>query len=182
MARYTINPMDKGYVQIYTGDGKGKSTAAVGLAMRAVGAGLKVYIGQFIKDMEYGEIALIRERVPEITVELYGSGEGCIFGRESNAQDVENAKAGCERAKAALISGEYDVVILDEITIPVSMGVLSENAVLDLIDNRPENVELIITGRRATEKILDAADLVSDMKEVKHYYDKGVLSRKGIEC
>ena len=172
----------QGLVIVHTGDGKGKTTAALGLAMRAAGSGLKTYIGQFIKDMEYGEVSIIRERFPEITIELYGTGEGCIVGRESNQKDVDGAVSGYEKSKDALLHGEYDIVILDEITIPVAMGILSEDSVLDLISNKPPSVELIITGRNATEKMIEAADLVSDVHEIKHYYEQGVLSRKGIEC
>lgn len=180
--QFVIQPMNKGYVQIYTGDGKGKTTAALGLALRAAGAGLQVYIGQFIKEMEYGEIGMIRERLPEITVELYGNPKGCIIDRAPSAEDIASAKAGLSRAKEALCSGDYDVVILDELTIPVSLGLLDEADVLNLIREKPDTVELIITGRDATESMIEAADLVSDMQEVKHYYRQGVLSRRGIEC
>ena len=110
-----IDPMTKGYTQIYTGGGKGKTTAALGLAMRAAGAGLKVYIGEFIKEMEYGEIGIIRERFPEITVELYGNEAGCIIDRETDERDRRSAQEGFARAKAAVAGGEYDVVILDRI-------------------------------------------------------------------
>jgi len=177
-----IDPITKGYTQIYTGGGKGKTTAALGLAMRAAGAGLKVYIGEFIKEMEYGEIGIIRERFPEITVELFGNSAGCIIGREADERDIESAREGFAKAKAAVSEGEYDVVILDELTIPVSMGLIDEEDVLDLISEKPGHVELVITGRNATEKMIEAADLVSEIKEIKHYYTQGVLSRKGIEC
>ena len=177
-----IYPMTKGYTQIYTGGGKGKTTAALGLAMRAAGAGLKVYIGEFIKEMEYGEIGIIRERFPEITVELYGNEAGCIIDREADERDLRSAREGFAKAKAAVAGGEYDVVILDELTIPVTMGLIEEDEVLDLMSEKPGRVELVITGRGATEKMIEAADLVSEVREVKHYYEKGVLSRKGIEC
>ena len=177
-----IDPMTKGYVQIYTGGGKGKTTAALGLAMRAAGAGLKVYIGEFIKEMEYGEIGIIRERFPEITVELYGNEAGCIIGREADEADVRSAHEGFARARDAVMSGDYNVVILDEVTIPVAMGLLPEDDVLALMRGKPDGVELVITGRGATDRMIEAADLVSEMQEVKHYYHDGVLSRKGIEC
>ncbi|MBQ9061179.1 MAG: cob(I)yrinic acid a,c-diamide adenosyltransferase [Firmicutes bacterium] len=174
--------MTKGYVQIYTGGGKGKTTAALGLAMRAAGAGLRVFIGEFIKEMEYGEIDIIRERFPEIDAELFGIEAGCIIDREVSAEDIEAAKAGLARAKEILMSGTYDVVILDELTIPISMGLLEEEDVIALMDGKPEGTELVITGRGATEKMVGHADLVTEMKEIKHYYRQGVLSRKGIEC
>lgn len=182
MQDYIINPMTKGYIQIYTGDGKGKTTAALGLAMRAAGAGLKVYIGEFIKEMEYGEIGIIRDRFPEITTELYGIPAGCIIGREITEDDRRAAREGFEKARAALASGDYNIVILDELTIPVSMGLIPEGQVLDLMSSKPDHVELIITGRGAGEQLIRAADLVTEMKEIKHYYSEGVLSRKGIEC
>lgn len=182
MKDFTINPMTKGYIQIYTGDGKGKTTAALGLAMRAAGAGLKVFLGEFIKEMEYGEIGIIRERFPEITAELFGIEAGCVIGREATDEDIRAAEEGLAKAKTILMSGEYNVVILDELTIPVNLGLLQEDAVLDLMGSKPEHVELIITGRGATENMIARADLVSEMKEIKHYYRQGVLSRKGIEC
>ena len=182
MKDFTINPMTKGYIQIYTGDRKGKTTAALGLAMRAAGAGLKVFLGEFIKEMEYGEIGIIRERFPEINAELFGIEAGCVIGREVTDEDIRAAEEGLAKAKAVLMSGDYNVVILDELTIPVNLGLLQEDAVLDLMDSKPEHVELIITGRDATENMIAHADLVSEMKEIKHYYRQGVLSRKGIEC
>lgn len=180
--KYIISPFSRGYVQVYTGDGKGKTTAALGLAMRACGAGLRVYIGQFIKEMVYGEVDILRERFPEVTVELFGTEEGCIVGRAPNDSDVAAARQGLQRAREILAGGEYDLVILDEITIPVAMGLLREEDLLELIDLKPENVELIMTGRSAPKAVIDRADLVSEVKEVKHYYNEGVLSRKGIEC
>lgn len=182
MSDFVIQPMTKGYVQVYTGDGKGKTTAALGLAMRAAGAGLKVYFGEFIKEMEYGEIGIIRERMPEITVELFGTEAGCIIDRQISEEDRQAAKTGFAKAREAVMSGAYQVVILDEVTIPVAMGLLPEEDVIALMREKPEQVELVLTGRGATEKMIRCADLVSEMKEVKHYYRQGVLSRKGIEC
>ena len=172
----------KGYTHIYTGNGKGKTTAAMGLAMRAVGAGLKVYIGEFIKGMEYGEVKVIHQRFPEITVDLYGLDVGCIIDRKVTAEDYQAAADGLAKAKAALASGNYDLVILDEITIPVSLGLLNEEEVIALIKQKPEETELVLTGRYASPSLIEEADLVSEMKEVKHYYQQGVLSRTGIDC
>ena len=172
--------MNKGYFQIYTGNGKGKTTAALGLAMRAAGADMSVYIGQFIKSMEYHEIGILRSRFPEVTVELYGI-EGCIVKREPDENDFLAARTGLEKAMAALKSGRYDMVILDEITIALYFGVLSEADVLSLVHARPENTELIFTGRYAPQSLIDEADLVTEMTEVKHYYAAGVEARDGIE-
>lgn len=179
---YRIDPFGKGYVQIYTGDGKGKTTAALGLALRAAGAGLRVYIAQFIKEMEYGEVGVLRERFPEIEVELFGTEAGCIVGRKTTEEDVRAAREGMERVRQVIREGRADVVILDEVTIPVSLNLIPEEDILRMMEEKPEKVELILTGRGATEEMLSRADLVTEMKEVRHYYREGVLSRKGIEC
>ena len=174
--------MSKGYVHVYTGSGKGKTTAALGLAMRAAGAGLRVYIAQFIKEMEYSEIQVIRERFPEITVELFGTPEWCINGRAANDRDRKAAAEGLAKARREIMSGRYDLVILDELTLIVYFDLVPEDDVLALIRERPDDVELVITGREATDRLIEAADVVTEMKKVKHYYDRGVTSRKGIEC
>ena len=171
----------KGYFQIYTGTGKGKTTAALGLAMRAAGAGLRTYIGEFVKFREYNEVKVIRERFPEIKIELFGNEGLCINGRELNDLDKKTAREGFDRSMAAMKSGEYDIVILDEICIAVHTGALSEDDAMRFVNERPEIVDLVFTGRDATEKMIEAADLVTDMREVKHYYNAGVESRRGID-
>lgn len=172
--------LTNGYIQVYTGDGKGKTTAALGLAIRAVGAGLKVYIGQFIKQMEYSEISVLKN-LEGITIELYGT-NGCIFHRPVNETDMQGVIHGLDRALEILKSGEYDIVILDEFTIPISLGMLSEHQVMEVLLSKLESTELVITGRDAPKYLVDAADLVTDMGEVKHYYaTHKVTSRKGIE-
>lgn len=171
----------KGYFQIYTGTGKGKTTAALGLAMRAAGAGLRTYIGEFVKFQEYNEVKVIRERFPEIKIELFGNEGLCINGRDLTDLDKKTAREGFDRSMAAMKSGEYDIVILDEICIAVHTGALSEDDAMRFVNERPENVDLVFTGRDATEKMIEAADLVTDMREVKHYYNAGVESRRGID-
>ena len=171
----------KGYFQIYTGTGKGKTTAALGLAMRAAGAGLRTYIGEFVKFREYNEVKVIRERFPEIKIELFGNEGLCINGRDLTDLDKKTACEGFDRSMAAMKSGEYDIVILDEICIAVHTGALSEDDAMRFVNERPENVDLVFTGRDATEKMIDAADLVTDMREIKHYYNAGVESRRGID-
>jgi cob(I)alamin adenosyltransferase len=174
--------MDKGYIHIYTGDGKGKTTAAFGLALRAAGAGRRVFIGQFIKDMDYHEVVLIRERIPEITVELFGTGAGCLIERQGGEEDIRCARAGLDRIKEVLLSGEYGMVILDEVTVAMALGLLSEEAIAEVMALRPDPIELVLTGRRATQRLMDMADLVTDCKEIKHYYaTQGLLARDGIE-
>ncbi len=173
--------METGQFQVYTGDGKGKTTAALGLALRASGAGLRVYIGQFMKRGTFSEIASLR-RLPDITVEQYGSERGLLIGRAAAAEDMDCARTGFEHLKAALTSGKYEVVIADEINCALAFGLLNEADLLLLIDSRPECVELVFTGRGAREAILNRADLITEMRPVRHYYrDKRLPARKGIE-
>ena len=171
--------MDKGYVQVYTGDGKGKSTAMLGLAMRAYGAGFSVYIGQFVKSMEYHEVGVIRELMPRITIEQYGF--GCTIERGVTEEDILAAKSGLEKAREMVFSGKYDIVVLDEINIALYLKLLDVSDVLELIKTKPSGVELVLTGRYAPKEVIAVADLVSEMVEVKHYYRDGVTSRVGIE-
>lgn len=171
--------MEKGFLQVYTGDGKGKTTAAIGLAIRAAGAGLNVYFGQFIKQMEYSEVSILKD-IDNITWELYGT-NGCIFHRPVNKTDMEGVAEGIRKAYKALDCGKYDIVILDEIFIPVSLKMMDKEDVTGLIERKKNNTELILTGRYAPDYVVEMADLVTEMKEVKHYYQKGIKSRKGIE-
>jgi cob(I)alamin adenosyltransferase len=171
--------MEKGYFQIYTGDGKGKTTAALGLAVRAAGAGLKVYIGQFIKSMEYHEVSVLRS-IPGITVELYGL-DGCIVTSEPSDRDRLAARRGYERAAKVLRSGEYALVILDEFTIATYFKLITEEEALSLVESRAPGTELVITGRYAPDSLLARADLVTDMRCLRHYYEVGVEARDGIE-
>lgn len=170
--------MERGYVQVYTGDGKGKTTAMLGLALRAYGAGLRIYIGQFIKDGDYSEVKAIREYLPGVKLEQYGG--GFIFGGPSRA-DEDLAAEGFKKAKTAVFSGLYDMVMLDEINVAVHLGLIDVADVVELIKNKPQNVELILTGRDATKEVIDLADLVSEITEVKHYFTKGIMARDGIE-
>ena len=159
----------EGQFQIYTGDGKGKTTAALGLAVRAAGAGMRVYIGQFIKDQEYHEVPLLRRL--GVVVELYGTGKGCLIGKHPAQEDLD-----------ALQSGQYDLVILDEINVAWQLGLLQETQLEQLAKLRPQPVELVYTGRGCPPALLQLADLVTEMQEVKHYYHtKGLLAREGIE-
>ncbi|MGI5818973.1 MAG: cob(I)yrinic acid a,c-diamide adenosyltransferase [Armatimonadota bacterium] len=169
---------DRGYVQVYTGDGKGKTTAAFGLALRAAGAGLRVFIAQFVKGMEYSELHALK-RHPEIEVRRYG--RDCFIDREPEPEDLEAARKGLAEARDELASGGWDVVILDEANIATHFGLFPVEELLALIAEKPEGVELVITGRRADPRVIEAADLVTEMREVKHYYARGVPCRKGIE-
>lgn len=171
----------KGYVQVYTGDGKGKTTAAVGLVIRALGAGMRVFFAQFIKGGRYSEIDML-ERVAEhnsLVCRQYG--EGCFILREAQESDRAAARRGLEEARSALKSEEYDLVVLDEANVAAKLGLISDEDLLSLIDDRPECVELVFTGRGASEALIARADLVTEMREIKHYYKKGVTARRGIE-
>ena len=174
-----MTPDDRGYVHVYTGDGKGKTTAAVGLAVRAAGHNRRTFFGQFMKGQEYGELAAL-ELLPQVKIEQYGS-RGCIRREEVTAEHIDQARSGLEKAKREMLSGRHDVVVLDEVNVALWFGLLTEEAVLNLLDERPRGVELVLTGRRAPQAILDRADLITEMREVKHYYAAGVTARKGIE-
>lgn len=169
----------KGYIQVYTGDGKGKTTAALGLAIRAAGAGLKVFIGQFIKMGEYSEIKALKRFEDLITVEQFGRGR-FIQGKPS-VEDIKAAQKGLEKIIVILSSGEHNVVIMEEANVAVKIGLLSVQDILKIIAAKPQDVELVITGRGADPRIIEKADLVTEMKEIKHYFQQGVAARVGIE-
>ena len=171
--------LDKGLVQLYYGNGKGKTTAAMGLALRAAGCGLQVYIAQFVKGMKYSELLSLAKLKENITVKQYG--RGCFIRKEATQKDVDAAQKGLAEVKKIVASGKYDVIILDEITIAEYFKLLSVEDILALIVSKPQNVELILTGRKADSRIIDAADLVTEMVEIKHYYNKGIEAREGIE-
>lgn len=175
----TATPWPRGYVQVYTGDGKGKTTAALGLALRAAGAGLRVFIAQFAKGTHYAELDALKRFEGQIEVRQYGRGR--FIRGEPSEEDVAAARRGLEEAKAVLASGDYAVVILDEANIATHFGLFSVDELLAAIEAKPEAVELVLTGRRADPRIVERADLVTEMREVKHFYADGVTARKGIE-
>jgi len=171
--------MERGYVHVYTGNGKGKTTAAFGLAVRALCAGKSVYIGQFIKDMKYSETKII-EKFENLTIEQLG--RGCFIYKDPEKEDVAAAKKGLEKAEEILKGDKFDVVILDEITIAVYFKLFSTGDLISILNKRNREIEVVITGRYAEKNLIDYADLVTEMKEIKHYYkDQGVLSREGID-
>jgi cob(I)alamin adenosyltransferase len=172
---------EKGYVQVYTGDGKGKTTAALGLTLRAVAHGIKSYIAQFMKGQDYGELHAIRERLGDlVTIEQFGTPRFVKTGQIRD-EDHELAKKGLKKVREALFEKDYKIVIMEEANVAMYMGLLDKKEVLEIIKNKPEGKELILTGRYAPQEIIDAADLVTEMREVKHYYQKGVMARPGIE-
>ena len=174
-----MKPSEKNFVHLYTGDGKGKTTAAIGLAVRAAGHGMKTYIGQFMKGQLYGELTALKNH-PLITIEQFGDTK-CIRREDVTQNHIDQALQGLDMAKNAMLSGQYDILVMDEINVTVWFGLLSVKDVIDVLNQRPENMEVILTGRNAPEELIDAADLVTEMKEVKHYYTQGVLARDGIE-
>ncbi len=171
--------MRRGFVQVYTVDGKGKTTAAVGLAIRAAGHEINSYIGQFMKGQPYGEVAALREH-RNITIEQFGSAH-CLRREETTEEDRSRAHRGLKKAREAMLSGSYEVIVLDEINVAVWFGLVAEDDVLDFLACRPANVEIVLTGRKATERLIQEADLVTEFRQVKHYYEKGILARDGIE-
>jgi len=171
----------KGMIQVYTGSGKGKTTAALGLAMRALGHGFKVYIIQFMKgNIRYGEVEMARQLFPDLVIKQMGR-ETFVDRDNPDKIDIELAQKAFELAKEVIGGGEYDIVVLDEINVAVDYALISLEALLDLINSRPAHVELILTGRYAQEEVIHRADLVTEMVEIKHYYRQGINSREGIE-
>ena len=165
-------------IQVYTGDGKGKTTASLGLAIRAVGAGKKVYIGQFIKGLEYNELKSLR-KLKNITLEQFG--RGCFIKGKPELKDLELACEGLKKIKDITAKRKFDVIILDEINIALDLKLLECREVVKLLKNTPKSIEMVLTGRNAPPEILKAADLVSHIKEIKHYFRKGQKARRGIE-
>jgi cob(I)alamin adenosyltransferase len=171
---------DVGLVQVITGGGKGKTTAAFGLGLRAVGHGLRVHAVQFMKgDTRYGEFQSVGY-LPGFTVERFGTG-GLIDMNNPSEADRAEAQRGLARAREAMLSRDYEVIILDEINVAVSWKLVPVDHVLALIQDKPPNVELVLTGRYADPKLIEAADYVTQLGQVKHPYQKGVLARQGID-
>jgi cob(I)alamin adenosyltransferase len=172
--------LEQGLVQVYTGNGKGKTSAAFGLALRAIGRGLKVYVVQFIKGgFDYGELYVV-DKLPNFKLKAFGRGE-FVTEKPPGKEDVELAQEALALAEQVVKNGEYDIVILDEINVALNLKLTNLNRVLELIKNKPKHVELVLTGRYAPKEIIEAADLVTEMKEVKHPFNKGYQARKGIE-
>lgn len=171
----------KGYIQVYTGNGKGKTTAALGLALRAAGYKHKVYIGQFLKGQEYGELLSAKKLSPCVTIEQFGRKGFIHVTKDPDEEDIKRAKRGLKKCLEAMLSRKYRIVILDEINVAVDLNLIAEEEVHEFLDKRPEDVEIILTGRYAPPSFLKRADLVTEMKEKKHYYKKGVKAREGIE-
>ncbi|BBE31135.1 cob(I)alamin adenolsyltransferase/cobinamide ATP-dependent adenolsyltransferase [Tepiditoga spiralis] len=166
------------YVQVYTGNGKGKTTASLGLSLRAVCAGKKVFMGQFIKTVDYSELKAM-DFLPNFEIKRFGK-SSFIFGKPTQ-EDIEAAKNGLRELEKKITSGNYDIVIMDEVNVAIHYNLLNVEEVINVLNNRAKNTEVVLTGRYAKNEIIEYADLVSEIKEVKHYYKTGVQARAGIE-
>jgi len=174
-------PAFKGQIQIYTGDGKGKTTAALGLALRAAGRGYRTYFGQFMKARPSGERAAARKLGGLITFAMFGRAGLLKMKGRPDPEDIRLAKRGLNLCRKAMLSGRYDLVVLDEVNVALHFGLLQISDVLALLDEKPAAIELVLTGRRAPVALIRRAGLVTEMKPVKHYFDAGVPARRGIE-
>lgn len=168
-----------GLIMVYTGDGKGKTTAAVGQAVRALGHGYRVYMIHFMKGRDYGEF-LATAKMPNLTLVKAGR-DSFVCRDKPDPVDVELARDGFMQAEKAVMSGDYDLVVLDEINVAVDYGLVKEEILLDLIRNKPKNVSIILTGRNASPEVVKMADTVSEVLAIKHHYDEGAECCKGIE-
>jgi cob(I)alamin adenosyltransferase len=170
----------KGLVEIFTGDGKGKTSAALGMALRASGHGLRIHIVFFMKgDFPYGEQKVLSE-LPNVSFSRFGF-QDFVNPANVKPEEKEEARKALEAARKAMLSSEYDIVVLDEVNVAVAWNLVDIDEVIKLVKNKPEKVELILTGRYADPRLIELADLVTDMVKVKHPYDKGISSREGIE-
>ena len=171
----------KGLVQVYTGNGKGKTTASLGLVFRALGHGLRIYMMQFMKGQTvYGELESAKQFVDQLTIEQVGM-PGFIKEGKQTEVDRNMAQEALERAKEIVASGDYDLVVLDELNCAVDFDLLELESVKGMIRAKPEHTELVITGRNAHPDIVELADLVTEMREIKHYFNNGQEARVGIE-
>ena len=182
-----INPNwgKHGYIQVYTGNGKGKTTASLGLAMRALGRCWKVLIIMFTKGGDnYGELYSFRNLSPEIAENLTIIQAGLdriVYADNKSEEDAKAIQKGWEFAKKAIKNDEYNLIILDEANIAIDLGFIDLNEMVEVLKNKPEDMEIVLTGRNAKEEIIDIAHLVSEIQPRKHYWDTGVEARKGIE-
>lgn len=173
-------PFKKGLIQVFTGDGKGKTSAALGIVLRALGHGLRVYIVYFMKgDYPYGERSVL-SRLPNIKFASFGSLK-FIDPAKVEPEEIEQAKQALAVASEAMLGGEYDLVVLDEVNVAIAWKLVELDEVVRLIKAKPPNVELILTGRQADAKLVELADLVTECLKIKHPYDKGILARPGID-
>ncbi|HEY6907216.1 MAG TPA: cob(I)yrinic acid a,c-diamide adenosyltransferase [Ignavibacteriaceae bacterium] len=176
-----MGKLNKGFVQVYTGNGKGKTTAAIGQAVRAAGADMKSYIIQFMKEYPYSELNSIKYLSEWIKIEQKG-GDDFVYKKELPREDEKlKALTALNKAEEYMLSGDFDIIVLDEVLVAIYFKLFITEDIISFIRKKPDRVELILTGRYCPEEIIELADLVTEMKEIKHYYTKGITSRKGIE-
>lgn len=172
---------ESGKIQVFTGEGKGKTTAALGLAVRAIGRGQKVFMVQFLKAPDTsGEHVAVQSLVPLLIIKAMGN-KGFIGRNGPGPQDISMAQLALDEARTAMLSGLYDVIMLDEVIVAVNLGLITIQSLLEFLDSKPNNVEMVLTGRYAPPEIVSRADAVHEMKNVKHHFDKGGKARKGFE-
>ena len=173
--------MQKGLVEVYTGNGKGKTTSAFGLVLRALGRGKRVIIFQFIKSSDFpsGEVIALKKAFPE--VEIIQGGSGRFIKGSPTEEDISMAKNLYKKVVQSASSGEYDIVIVDEIFPAYNVGLITLEEILELIEKKDDNTELVLTGRGAPEEVISLSHLVTEMREIKHPYKEGVKARMGIE-
>lgn len=180
-AQHTSPGLDRGLVTIFTGQGKGKTTAAVGTVVRAIGHGLKAYMVFFMKGRDYthGEFKAL-SKLPNVTITSFGQ-RGWIRGNNIKPEHKEQARRALDTARKAMLSGDYDLVVLDEINVAISGGLIEVDDIIKLINDKPHNVELILTGRHADPRLVKIADLVSEVLMIKHPFNEGIGARRGID-
>lgn len=178
LVRLTLLKSNNKMIQQYTGHGKGKTTAALGAAIRASGAGMNVFIAQFVKGMHYSELEVLKT-IPSITLEQFG--RDCFIEKEPTQADIDAAQKGWEKVKALFQQKKYQMLILDELCIALYYKLIDINEVIEQLKNADEKTEIIITGRNAPDALVELSDLVTKMREIKHYYNNGTQARKGIE-
>jgi cob(I)alamin adenosyltransferase len=183
MEKKPAEDKQKGLLIVYTGDGKGKTTAALGMTVRAVGYGWKVCIIQFIKgSWKYGEMDGIKRLAPEVEFNIMGEGfVGIVDDDKPLEQHQKAAKAAYDMTLDKMKSNRYQLVILDELNIAVKLGLISDDELIYLIEEKPEQLHLVITGRSASQTLIDRADLVTEMTEIKHPFQKGIPAQKGVD-
>ncbi len=178
--KFRMKP-DKGYIQIYTGNGKGKTTAAIGQAIRALGAGFKVLLVQFMKSYPYSELPILEKFHPQLIVKRYGNDDFVLKKTPPEKTLINEMQQGLEAARQSMCSGNFDMIILDEVLVSIYFKLYKTGEVVRFVKQKPDSVELILTGRYCPDELIQMADLVTEMKEVHHYYNQGILARRGIE-
>lgn len=173
--------LQQGFIQVYTGNGKGKTTAAIGLAVRALGHGFKVYFAQFMKDFPYGELNILRQFSPQIEIRNWGNDRFVFQKQTPSLELIAEMSKGLNEALNAMLSEQFDLLILDEVLVSIYFKLFKVEQIVNFLRQKPKTVEVILTGRYCPQEIIKMADLVTEMQEVKHYYQSGIMARKGIE-